>query len=120
MESFFKTIEGDFTVGERIKIKAGGMRFQPTVLAFDPPKEFRWIGHLWMKGLFDGEHIFQILDNQDGTVTFNHEEQFSGILVGLMAKKLDTEVKQNFEQMNRKLKELAEKKHNIASIPETK
>ncbi|MFK7905333.1 MAG: SRPBCC family protein [Chitinophagales bacterium] len=107
---FILSIEGNVKMGERIKINAGGMRFKPEVLAFEENKELRWKGKFLFEGIFDGEHIFLIEDNKDGTVTFKQEEKFSGILVGLFAKKLDTETKEGFKQMNRKLKELAENK----------
>lgn len=105
---FISSATGNFVVGQSIEINAGGMKFKPTVLAFDEHKELRWLGKLLFSGVFDGEHSFQIIDNNDGTVTFNHEEKFSGLLVGMFAKKLDTDTKQGFEQMNQKLKELAE------------
>ncbi|MEM1359217.1 MAG: SRPBCC domain-containing protein [Bacteroidota bacterium] len=105
---FLTSVKGDFAVGKQVEINAGGMQFKPTVLAFEPHREIRWLGHLWFKGLFDGEHRFVIIDNQDGTSTFKHEEQFNGLLVGLFAKKLATETTAGFEEMNRKLKALAE------------
>lgn len=105
---FITSAEGDFVVGEKVKITAGGMKFKPKVLVFDTNKEIRWISKLLFKGLFDGKHSFEIIDNGDGTSTFNHEERFSGILVGLFKKKLETETKPGFEAMNAKLKEQAE------------
>lgn len=105
---FLKSIRGQMQVGSKITINAGGTTFKPTVLVYKPHKELRWLGSLFMKGIFDGEHSFTIHDNGNGTVTFKHEEQFNGLLVGLMAKKLDNEVKQGFEQMNARLKALAE------------
>ena len=105
---FLTSIEGDFKVGKQVKITAGGMPLEPLVLAYEPEKEIRWLGKLFFKGIFDGEHIFQIIDNQDGSSTFKHNEQFSGILVPLFAQKLDTDIRANFEEMNRRLKQLAE------------
>ncbi len=109
---FIKSIKGNIAVGETIKINAGGMGFKPKVLRFDSNQELRWIGKLLMKGIFDGEHIFQFVDNGDGTVTFKHEEKFSGILVGLFSKKLDAETKPGFEEMNARFKELCENKNS--------
>jgi hypothetical protein len=86
------------------------MKFKPTILVRSENKELRWLGKLLFKGLFDGEHSFRIVDNENGTCTFYHEESFSGILVGLFAKKLDTDTKQGFIEMNEKLKELVEAK----------
>ena len=108
---FLTSVQGDFVVGKKVKIVAGGMKFKPKVLQYSENKGIKWIGRLLFKGLFDGEHSFQIQDHQDGTSTFYHSEKFSGMLVGLFAKKLDTETKAGFEAMNKKLKELAEGDH---------
>jgi len=105
---FITSIKGNVQLGNIIEINAGGMKFKPTVLSYKEGKELSWLGSLFFKGLFDGAHLFKIEDNQDGTVTFKHEEKFNGILVGLFAKKLDTDTKQGFIQMNLELKKLAE------------
>lgn len=105
---FLTKMSGEFKEGNTVSINAGGMGFKPKVLVYEENKEIRWIGKLLFKGIFDGEHVLQIVDNNDGTVTFLHEEYFSGILVGMFAKKLDTETRAGFEEMNLKLKEMAE------------
>ena len=106
---FLKSIEGDVEVGKKIRINVNGMKFKPIVLIFNENKEIRWIGKFLFKGLFDGEHSFDIIDNQNGTSTFKQEEKFTGILVGLFSKKLESETKPGFVAMNKKLKEIAEK-----------
>jgi len=110
---FIRSITGSVNKGNKIKVVLGPqgskpMTFKPTVLAFDQNREFRWLGNLLFPGIFDGEHIFQLLKNEDGSTTFIHGEKFKGILVGLMAKKLDTEIKAGFEDMNRALKNRVE------------
>ncbi|WP_209329708.1 SRPBCC domain-containing protein [Lunatimonas salinarum] len=80
------------------------MIFKPKVLAFRQAQEFRWLGHMLIPGIFDGEHFFELLENVDGSTTFIHGELFKGILVGMMAKKLDTDIMQGFEEMNVALK----------------
>jgi len=110
---FVRSIAGDVKQGNRIKVVLGPqgskpMTFKPIVLAFDQNREFRWLGHLMFPGIFDGEHIFQLLANEDGSTTFIHSEKFKGILVGLMAQKLDTEIRAGFEDMNRALKKKVE------------
>jgi hypothetical protein len=79
------------------------------VLAFEPQKEFRWIGHLLFPGLFDGEHRFELIDNGDGTTTFIQAERFKGILVRFLSNMLDNNTVNGFRMMNEKLKEEAEK-----------
>lgn len=105
---FISSLTGTVAVGETIKIKLPGMTFKPTVLKFEKNKELRWIGKLLFKGVFDGEHSFELEDNGDGTTTFHQNENFNGFLVSLFAKQLDGETKSGFEDMNEKLKELAE------------
>jgi len=112
---FIKSIKGDVKVGNKIIArleppKAKGMTFKPKVLVFDANKEFRWIGHLLFPGLFDGEHKFELIDNGNGTTTFRQSEKFKGILVPLFKKMLDNNTINGFNEMNKKLKELAEQK----------
>ncbi len=107
--SFIKSVSGNVKVGNQIKIQLQGMIFKPTVLVFNENTEFKWLGHLWFKGLFDGEHKFIVTDNGDGTINFEQSENFSGILVKLFSKNLDKKTKRGFEQMNQELKLRAEK-----------
>lgn len=110
---FIKSIKGDVKVGNRITARieppeTKGMTFRPTILSYKTNKELKWIGHLLFTGLFDGEHKFEITDNENGTTTFIQSEQFNGLLVPFFKKQLDNNTKKGFEQMNIKLKELAE------------
>ncbi|MDD4992806.1 MAG: SRPBCC domain-containing protein [Paludibacter sp.] len=112
---FIKSIKGDVKVGNTIIVRleppgAQGMTFKPKVLAFDAHKEFRWLGHLIIPGLFDGEHKLALTDNGNGTTTFTQSEKFKGILVPLLKQMLDGSTRNGFILMNKKLKELAEQK----------
>lgn len=111
--TFIKSLTGDVKVGNKIKVVMPGMTFKPTVLVFDPPREFRWLGHLFFPGLFDGEHIFELVDNMDGSTTFRQSEKFSGILVPFFANTLDTRTRNWFEEFNEKLKKLVEGRPGI-------
>jgi hypothetical protein len=110
---FLNSLKGNVKVGGRIQVSiqppdGKAMVFKPTVLVFEKEKEFRWLGHLWIKGLFDGEHFFQLEANQDGTTTLIHGEHFNGILVGLLKSMVDGSTKQGFEALNKALKERCE------------
>jgi len=105
---FIKSVKGELKVGNRIKIHLGGMRFKPIVLTLNENSELKWLGHLWFKGLFDGEHKFKLTDNGNGTTNFEQSENFKGVLVKLFSKSLDTDTKNGFEQMNKQLKLRAE------------
>lgn len=111
---FLKSLEGDVKVGNRIIVRIvapgkKGMTFNPKILTFETNKEFKWLGHLLFSGLFDGEHKFELIDNGNGTITFLHSEKFNGILVPLFKRLIENNSKRGFEEMNRGLKELAEK-----------
>ncbi len=106
---FVKSITGEVKVGNTIVVRieppgGQGMTFKPTVLAFNANQEFRWKGKLLVKGLFDGEHIFELIDNKNGTTTLVQREVFTGILVPMFAKMLDNNTVAGFNQMNEALK----------------
>ena len=110
---FIKSINGDVKVGNKITVRieppgASGMTFKPIVMTYEPDNEFSWLGKLLFKGLFDGAHKFEIVDNKNGTTTFIQSETFTGILVPIFAKQLDNNTRKGFEEMNKKLKEMAE------------
>jgi hypothetical protein len=86
--------------------------FRPEVLVVDPQKEFRWEGHLFVKGLFDGEHYFQLEPMAGGKTRFVHGEHFRGILVGLILKMIGEQTLAGFEKMNTALKQRCEEMEN--------
>jgi len=106
---FIKSIAGDVAEGKQIKVALGGMKFTPIVLDYKPAKEFRWLGQVLFKGLFDGAHRFHLEGLADGTTLFRHSEKFTGMLVPVFKKKLLEETKANFEAFNQGLKKEAEK-----------
>jgi hypothetical protein len=105
---FIKSLKGEVKVGNSIEVDLPGMKFKPKVLVYTENHEFVWLGHLFLKGLFDGRHSFKIIEQADSTCVFEHSEKFNGILVPLFSKMLDTKTKVGFEQMNRALKQRVE------------
>jgi hypothetical protein len=106
---FVFSMEGEAKEGTSLKANIQGMKFKPLVLAAKKNQEFRWRGSLFVKGLFDGEHYFLLNENGDGTTTLIHGENFSGLLVSMFSKTLDTKTKSGFEKLNAALKQRAEK-----------
>jgi hypothetical protein len=109
---FIKRIQGDAEPGKRLEVRiqapgAKGMTFRPTVLAATPDKELRWLGHLLIPRLFDGEHQLLISQLGDQRIRFTQREVFRGLLVpftgGILAK-----TEQGFVAMNEALKKRAE------------
>lgn len=109
---FIRGISGRPEVGARLEVRLqppGGraMTFKPTVLIADTNREFRWLGKLLVKGLFDGEHVFRIEPLGPDRVSFIQEESFVGILVPLLKGTLG-QAERGFHEMNAALKRRAE------------
>jgi hypothetical protein len=110
---FIRQISGRLAPGERLRARLeppGGraMTFEPRVLRAEANRELRWLGHLLVPGIFDGEHSFTIEPLEENHVRFVQRETFKGLLVPLFARSLETNTLQGFEEMNRALKERAE------------
>lgn len=107
---FIKSLTGKVETGKKIKVMIAppggpGMTFKPTILKNVANKELAWLGSVLVKGLFDGEHRFELIDNGDGTVKFVQSEQFEGVFVWMFNPQ---KTKDGFELMNQRLKVLAE------------
>ena len=110
---FIPHLAGTLAPGERLEVRIeppGGaaMTFRPTVLAVEAARELRWLGHLLISGLFDGEHQFEIHPLGSGRVRFVQQERFTGVLVPLFARNLDAHTLPGFNAMNAALKARAE------------
>ena len=110
---FIRQAKGEAKVGARLEVHlqpsgASGMTFKPVVLKVEPNRELRWLGRLLMPGLFDGEHIFTLETLEGNRVRFTQREVFTGLLVPLFARSLDTDTRRGFEEMNQALKSRAE------------
>jgi hypothetical protein len=85
-----------------------GVTLRPTVLEADPGRRLRWLGHLLLPGLFDGDHSFTIEPHGDRRVRVIQQERFRGILVPIVAKSLDRHTLLGLQQQNQALKRRAE------------
>ena len=74
----------------------------------EPEREFAWRGRTLVPGLFDGMHHFRLEPRSVDSVCFVHGEHFSGVLVPLLRRSLETTTRQGFETMNAALKTRAE------------
>ncbi|WNJ17063.1 SRPBCC domain-containing protein [Pontibacter sp. G13] len=107
---FIRTLEGQQEVGSTLQAEihppeGSPMTFKPELLVLDEHREFRWLGKLFVSGLFDGEHVFQLERLANGHTRFVQAEYFKGILVPLMRKMLDVQTRAGFEAMNRALRD---------------
>jgi hypothetical protein len=111
---FIRRIEGEPVAGARLRVHiqpegGTGFRARPRVLRVEPGREFSWLGHLGIPGVFDGEHRFRIESMEEG-VRFIQEEEFRGVLLPLLRNKLETETRRGFEDMNRALRRRLERR----------
>jgi hypothetical protein len=109
---FLRRIDGKPEVGSRLDVEIGasgtrGMRFRPTVMSVVPNHEFRWLGHLGVRGLFDGEHIFELTAVGSQTTRFVQRETFRGIFLPFLVRRLEQDVRRGFDEMNHALRERA-------------
>jgi hypothetical protein len=110
---FIREVSGTPIVGGRLVIRLQGSgtsttTFRPHVLRATKSQELRWLGRLGIPGLFDGEHSFTIEPGDQGSVLFTQAETFRGLLVPLLWRRLERDVKPMFGRMNEALRTRAE------------
>jgi hypothetical protein len=109
---FIRSISGTLAQGEQLDVSLGAsgkkpMSFTPVVTAVIPGEEFAWLGHLGMKGIFDGHHHFQLSVSGTGT-RLDHFEEFSGVLSPVVLASIGSSTTRGFEEMNQALKDRVE------------
>ena len=109
---FVRSIAGTLSEGERLEVSLGAsgkkpMGFTPVVTSVVPGEEFAWLGHLGVKGVFDGHHHFQLSVSDIGT-RLDQFEQFSGALSPILLAAIGTTTARGFDEMNQALKERVE------------
>jgi len=115
---FIRTIEGPCIEGAGITADLRppggfGMTINPVIRTVVPERELRWIGHLFVRGLFDGEHVFEILKRDGESCLFVQHEFFFGLLLPLLENSLKNGTTRGFDEMNRALKARAEQETGI-------
>ena len=80
------------------------MTFRPEVLEATPAHRLRWLGHLLVPGLFDGEHTFTIEPSGPGRVRLTQQEGFRGLLAPLILAFIAEPTHEGFHEMNQALK----------------
>lgn len=111
---FIRSVSGDLVEGARLNINlaCGGDRqmvFTPTLLAVEPEHRLVWLGSLYVPGLFDGEHHFEIEALNNNKVRFRQCEYFSGLLSNVLLKFIGRQTLAGFKSMNLALKNKLEK-----------
>ncbi|MGZ4149753.1 MAG: SRPBCC family protein [Actinomycetota bacterium] len=101
----FTRIEGRAEAGARLRIavvRSGGrtMTIRPTVLVAEPGRELRWLGRFLLPWVFDGEHRFELREEEPGRVRFVQDERFRGLLVPFLRRMIEVDTLGTFERVN--------------------
>ena len=110
---FIKKLEGEANVGEQLRVEIHPPNqkpstFTPKVVIIKPQQHFAWKGTFIASFVMTGEHNYEIEVLESNKVKFKHYEHFTGILAGVIMKKIGESTKQGFESMNEALKAKAE------------
>jgi hypothetical protein len=110
---FITKIEGQASAGAQLSVRLQpqgqtAMDFTPTLLVVESQRELRWLGHLGVPGIFDGEHYWLIEAHSDSAVTLTQGENFSGVLALLIFAGMEEGTRSGFTAMNAALKARAE------------
>ena len=108
---FITKIRGELRQGSRldmeIMLNGKAVAVNPTVAGVEMERQIVWEGRIG--SLFASEHRIAIEPLTHDRVALIQGEKFSGPVVSLVARKLDTVLKRGFEEMNNALKQVAEK-----------
>jgi hypothetical protein len=101
---FIIAASGSAEVGGRLRLRMqppGGRAttFRPRVTEVSTGRALEWLGHLGVRGVFDGRHRFE-LTATDGGTHLTQGESFRGLLVRPLRKSLDGKTRAGFEAMN--------------------
>jgi hypothetical protein len=114
---FITRIEGELRPGAKLDVRLEpegerGITMHPTVLVAEPGRELRWLGHLLVRGIFDGEHRWLIEEAGPGRVRFTQNERLGGIMLPLLWRRLrDGGTSRGFRAMNEALARRVGERH---------
>ena len=86
------------------------MTLRPTVTEVSPGAALEWLGHLGVRGIFDGRHRFELSATGSGTHLV-HREESGGVLIRPLRGWLDGDTRSGFEAMNAALRRRAREEH---------
>jgi len=119
---FIRELSGELAAGGRLRVRIGppgrrAVTLRPKIVRIDAEQELSWLGRLFVPGLFDGQHSFELEPRPGGGTRFTQSEHFSGVLVPLMGRLLSA-TGRGFEAMNGALRDRAEARQQTSTPPE--
>lgn len=109
---FITYSQGIVAEGERLthRVESPGgvpLTVESTVTKVCHGRAVEWFGRLALPGLLDGRHRLEIVPSGEGAL-LTHEGRFTGLLVRVYRRRLETRTRVGFEAMGRALKARAE------------
>ncbi len=106
---FIRRAEGTLAEGARLRLELqipDGMRMKirPRLISVVEPAEIRWIGHLLVPGLFDGDHRFLLIPIEPTRTRLVQEETFRGALAPVFGGWIGAGARRGFAAMNQSAK----------------
>jgi hypothetical protein len=103
------TITGRPSPGEKLRVRVDApglpaMTLQPRVLRSEPAREFAWLGSLGVRGIFDGEHIFELESIGPDRTRLVQRELFTGVLASAVHARIGDSTRAAFEAANEALR----------------
>lgn len=110
---FVRSLEGDLTVGAMLEVRlepegARAMTFRPRVIEAEPGRRLAWLGRTGLPLVFDGEHHFDIVPQENGSVRLEQSERFAGLLVPLFTRRFWERTLAGFRALNEAVRDRAE------------
>ena len=102
---FIIDASGDVAAGSTLSLRMAlpgrdPMAITPRLLVADAARELRWQGKLLLPGLFDGEHVFQLIPIDGYRTRLLHWERFGGILLPIARGMIYDDTVAAFHAMN--------------------
>jgi hypothetical protein len=107
-------VSGSSSLGSKLSVIMRGkngkatQKYQPVISNFESPKSFRWRAKMGAEFLFTNDKVLELEKTNSGTRVI-HKELFSGLMVNMFWKKMETFVPGMLDSMNAALKKQVEK-----------
>lgn len=100
----------DGTLQLRLTLPNGpSYNFAPRVIALEPERRFTWRATTGLRGIFDGEHSFELTPLGGGRTLLHNREQYSGLLAPLFQRlPMMRDAPAGFGAMNEEIRARAE------------
>ena len=107
------SVKGDPTEGGKLDLLIHlflqtDMKATPTILKVEEEREIAWKGGLKIPGILEGEHVLQINEIAKNVVMLVQKEIWSGVLSPVFMLWMGDEIRQGFERMNEKVRDISE------------